>query len=40
MQPLLGEVNTASVMNEVHPSIAPLFLTEDIAMPCKDIWDT
>lgn len=41
MQPLSGEIKAASVMNEIHLfTIAPLFLTKDTAMPCKDIWDT
>lgn len=41
IQLLLGEIDTVSVMNEIHLFIvAPRFLTEDTAMPCKDIWDT
>lgn len=38
MQPFLEEINTASVMNEIHLFIvAPLLLTKGTAMLCKDI---
>lgn len=41
MQPLLGEIKAASGMDKIHLFIvAPLFLSKDTAMPCKDIWDT